>query len=104
MPAVPYVEHHLSGSVVFTLHPRYVDVKPIGRGAYGLVASARDAGAGNRMVAVKKISNVFQDLTDGKRIVREVKLLRHFASTGVIHENIIGERERVCLSVPRPPL
>lgn len=35
-------------------------------------------------VAIKKVPKVFQDLVDGKRILREIKLLRHFN-----HENII---------------
>jgi len=38
----------------------------------------------NTKVAIKKIPKVFQDLVDGKRILREIKLLRHFQ-----HENII---------------
>lgn len=36
-------------------------------------------------VAIKRISRVFQDLIDAKRILREIKLLRHFGK----HENII---------------
>lgn len=38
-----------------------------------------------RQVAIKKIGEVFSDLVDAKRIVREIKLLRHFDG----HENII---------------
>jgi mitogen-activated protein kinase 1/3 len=33
-------------------------------------------------VAIKKVTNAFQDLVDAKRILREMKLLRHFN-----HEN-----------------
>merc|ERR1712183_362847 len=40
---------------------------------------------GNRKVAVKKITDAFHDLIDGKRILREVKLLRCFK-----HDNIIS--------------
>jgi len=36
-------------------------------------------------VAIKKIKDTFADLVDAKRILREIKLLRHFNS----HENII---------------
>lgn len=39
-----------------------------------------------RQVAIKKIGDVFSDLVDAKRIVREIKLLRHFDG----HENIIN--------------
>jgi hypothetical protein len=37
----------------------------------------------NPQVAIKKVSNAFQDLIDAKRILREMKLLRHFN-----HENV----------------
>jgi len=43
-------------------------------------------------VAIKKISNAFDDLVDAKRIVREIKLLKFFD-----HENIIS-----LLDVQRP--
>jgi serine/threonine protein kinase len=36
-------------------------------------------------VAIKKVGRVFKDLTDAKRIVREIKLMRHFE-----HENLVG--------------
>jgi hypothetical protein len=36
-------------------------------------------------VAIKKVGRVFKDLTDAKRIVREIKLMRHFD-----HENVRG--------------
>ncbi|CAN0565441.1 unnamed protein product, partial [Ectocarpus sp. 12 AP-2014] len=39
-----------------------------------------------RQVAIKKVGDVFSDLVDAKRIVREIKLLRHFDG----HENIIA--------------
>lgn len=37
----------------------------------------------NKKVAIKKVTNAFQDLVDAKRILREMKLLRHFK-----HENV----------------
>lgn len=36
-------------------------------------------------VAIKKVRRVFSDLVDAKRILRELKLLRHFRH----HENIV---------------
>ncbi|KAF1321106.1 Cmgc/mapk protein kinase, partial [Globisporangium splendens] len=39
-----------------------------------------------RKVAIKKITDVFDDLTDAKRILREMKLLRHLG----VHENVIN--------------
>ncbi|KAJ0410820.1 hypothetical protein ATCC90586_010143 [Pythium insidiosum] len=61
---------------VFTLDRRYRLLKSIGTGAYGAVISASDV-VGHRSVAIKKITNIFDDLVDAKRILREVRLLRH---------------------------
>jgi len=58
-------------------------VKKVGSGAYGCVASFKNKENGEKL-AVKKITNAFGDLVDGKRILREVKLLRQLD-----HENII---------------
>lgn len=55
---------------------RYVFANTLGRGAYGVVFSAKDTHT-NRLVAVKKISGLFDDLTDAKRIIREIRLLRN---------------------------
>ena len=52
--------------------------------AYGVVCSALDKVTG-RKVAIKKVPKAFDDLVDAKRILREIKLLRHFK-----HENIVG--------------
>lgn len=68
----------------FFLDTRYRNLKPIGDGSYGFVCSADDTLA-NRRVAIKKIGDTFCDLVDAKRILREIKLLRHFIG----HENII---------------
>ncbi|RNF06725.1 mitogen-activated protein kinase, putative,protein kinase [Trypanosoma rangeli] len=55
--------------------PQRYEVKGIvGRGAYGIVCSAVDRRTGDA-VAIKKMSNIFGDVVDGKRILREVKLL-----------------------------
>jgi serine/threonine protein kinase len=72
------------GYNTFYIDRRYTNLKEIGDGSYGIVASALDNSTG-RMVAIKKIKNCFADLVDAKRILRELKLLRHFNS----HENII---------------
>lgn len=64
--------------------PKHLElVKKVGSGAYGCVASFKDTKTGEKL-AVKKITNAFDDLVDGKRILREVKLLRAFD-----HDNII---------------
>lgn len=70
---------------VFEVRSHYVNLRPVGGGSYGIVCSAEDTLRG-RKVAIKKITDVFDDLTDAKRILREMKLLRHLG----IHENIIN--------------
>jgi len=80
-------------SCKFTIDARYVPIKPIGKGAYGVVCSAEDASS-NSKVAIKKITDAFDDLIDAKRILREIRILRHFD-----HENVIGIRDML-----NPPL
>jgi hypothetical protein len=70
-----YVDHRI-GSTVFSVHPRYVDLKPIGRGAYGLVCGARDTLSG-RSVAIKKLTRVFGDLVNFVSGGRGVYLAEH---------------------------
>ncbi|KAG6470639.1 hypothetical protein ZIOFF_071716 [Zingiber officinale] len=47
----------------------------IGKGSYGVVAAAIDTHTGER-VAIKKINDVFEHVSDATRILREIKLLR----------------------------
>ncbi|KAG8086438.1 hypothetical protein GUJ93_ZPchr0010g8284 [Zizania palustris] len=54
---------------------RYKIQEIIGKGSYGVVCSAIDQHTGNK-VAIKKIQNIFEHLSDAARILREVKLLR----------------------------
>lgn len=56
----------------------------LGRGAYGCVAEFEDTTRGE-LVAIKRIGDVFDDLEEARRILREIKLLRHFRnSEGII--------------------
>lgn len=71
----------------FLVDKRYTPIKLIGRGAYGVVISGWDSVTGKK-IAIKKIPRAFDDLVDARRILREVKLLRHFK-----HDNIIGLRD-----------
>lgn len=92
----------------FEIDSCYVPIKPVGRGAYGVVCSAKqtsssssrmdtDAGANESSssgkVAIKKVSCAFQNSTDSRRILREIKILRQFK-----HENIIALKD-----IMRPP-
>lgn len=67
----------------FRVDPRYSFTKTLGVGAYGVVCSALDAVSG-RNVAIKKVTGVFDDQTDAKRIIREIRLL-----SCMQHENIL---------------
>ena len=66
------------------LPSHYQPLKPIGKGAYGIVCSAVDTSTGER-VAVKRISGAFDNTVDAKRTLREIMLLRQLR-----HENIIA--------------
>jgi serine/threonine protein kinase len=61
--------------VTFEVDTNYEVIKAIGFGAYGLVCSAKDLET-KEYVAIKKIPKIFDDLVDGKRVLREMKLLR----------------------------
>ncbi|XP_062180501.1 mitogen-activated protein kinase 17-like isoform X2 [Phragmites australis] len=54
---------------------RYEVSEVIGKGSYGVVAAAVDTQTGER-VAIKKIVDVFDHVSDATRILREIKLLR----------------------------
>ena len=62
---------------------RYTDVQLIGQGAYSVVARATDSRK-NMPVAIKRISEVFYDAHEAKKVLREIRLLRDFR-----HPNII---------------
>ncbi|CAJ1964407.1 unnamed protein product [Sphenostylis stenocarpa] len=47
----------------------------IGKGSYGVVCSAIDTHTGEK-VAIKKIHDIFEHISDADRILREIKLLR----------------------------
>ena len=64
---------------------RHKNLKMIGAGAYGLVCKATDTVTGEE-VAIKKVRDVFTDLVDAKRILRELKLLMHLGNiTNIVH-------------------
>lgn len=85
--ATPGKHYFTLWRTIFEVDLRYIPVKPIGKGAYGIVCSAHDLGSGMK-VAIKRITNVFENTTDARRTLREIKLLRH-----LFHENIIGVKD-----------
>lgn len=72
---------------LFEIDTKYTPIKPIGKGAYGVVCSARNAETGEK-IAIKKIGNAFENATDARRTLREIRLLRH-----LYHENIIAVKD-----------
>lgn len=70
----------------FNVAPRYTDLTYIGEGAYGMVVSATDNFARDK-VAIKKISP-FEHQTYCQRTLREIKILSRFR-----HENVIDIRD-----------
>jgi serine/threonine protein kinase len=69
---------------------RYTVHELIGKGSYGVVCSATDNVTGER-VAIKKIQNVFDNVADATRILREITLLRL-----IKHPDVV-EIKHICL-------
>ncbi|KAL0718665.1 hypothetical protein Bca4012_067988 [Brassica carinata] len=81
-------KHYFSmWQTLFEIDTKYVPIKPIGRGAYGIVCSSVNRET-NERVAIKKIHNVFQNRIDALRTLRELKLLRHLR-----HDNVIALKD-----------
>lgn len=82
-----YVRYNVFG-ILFEVSNKYVPpIRPIGRGAYGLVCASVNADT-REEVAIKKIGNAFDNRVDAKRTLREIKLLRHMD-----HENVIAIKD-----------
>jgi len=77
------VEYNTGGEK-FVLYDYYAPTGILGSGAYASVCAAINKKTG-RSVAIKKNKRVFQQLSDAKRILREVKLLAFFD-----HDDVVG--------------
>lgn len=62
---------------------RYTIHEVIGKGSYGVVCSATDNTTGEK-VAIKKITDVFEHVSDATRILREIMLLRHLKHPDIV--------------------
>ena len=71
------------GGIPFRLQKHFSIIKKIGQGAYGIVCEIIDRRS-QRHYAVKKCTNMFQNLIVAKQTLREIKLVRL-----LIHQNII---------------
>lgn len=83
-----------SMDVNFEVGEEYEVIETIGTGAYGVVSSAQRRDNGQK-VAIKKIPNAFEVLTNAKRTLRELKILKHFK-----HDNIIAIKDILQPSLP----
>lgn len=90
-PVIKLYEFH---GQKFAVDARYDCTRMLGHGAYGMVVSAVDTSNGEK-VAIKKIRSVFEDLVDGKRILREVKLLGFLR-----HQNLLRLKDMMRPSDP----
>ncbi|KAL9434488.1 hypothetical protein AB3S75_029181 [Citrus x aurantiifolia] len=87
-----YAQYNVYGNL-FEVSSKYVPpIRPIGRGAYGIVCAAVNSET-REEVAIKKIGNAFDNIIDARRTLREIKLLRHME-----HENVITIKDII-----RPP-
>ena len=62
---------------------RYEPVKVLGAGSYGKVIEAIDK-VTKKKVAIKKINELFVDLVDSKRVLREITLLRFMKNRFIV--------------------
>ena len=69
---------------VYPVGPDFELIKEIGRGSYGTVVRAKHKLSG-KTVAIKKLSNVFNNQGDSKRLLREAFLLTKMGR----HPNIV---------------
>eukprot|EP00906_Rhabdomonas_costata_P013892 RCo019914 len=67
----------------FDVPTKYKLTKAVGFGAYGFVCASVNS-ENNQKYAIKKCQNIFHEIEDGKRILREIKLLTFFK-----HENLL---------------
>ncbi|XP_074591300.1 mitogen-activated protein kinase 4-like [Curcuma longa] len=79
--------YYFMWQTLFEIDTKYEPIKPIGRGAYGIVCSSINRET-NEKVAIKRIHNVFDNRVDALRTLRELKLLRHLR-----HENVIALKD-----------
>merc|ERR1719163_1845641 len=81
------------------LPPRYQVRQYIGTGSYGHVVEAYDSEE-DRLVAIKRVDRIFEDLIDCKRILREIAILSSLVNDSVVRlydvcvpEDLVGFNE-----------
>ncbi|KAG5510284.1 hypothetical protein JKF63_07612 [Porcisia hertigi] len=75
--------YNVSGAP-FEVPAKYTLLKILGMGAYGIACSCLNSETGEK-VSIKKCRDVFRDVEDGKRVLREIAMMRFFS-----HENLLS--------------
>ena len=71
---------------------KYEPLKVLGSGSYGQVIQARNKET-NKIVAIKRVMGLFEDLIDTKRILREITLLRFMKNQFIVElQDIIYDK------------
>jgi len=80
---------------VFNVDRKYVPIKALGKGAYGVVCAAKNRETGAK-VAIKRIAPMCASPVDGKHTLREVRLMRWLGK----HANIISLKDLIVNAEP----
>lgn len=80
-------QYYTIWKTLFEVDVKYVPIKPLGRGSYGVVCSSMDMETYEK-VAIKKICNIFGSPLVALRTLTEIKLLGH-----IQHENVIALKD-----------
>ncbi|ORC86853.1 mitogen-activated protein kinase 3, partial [Trypanosoma theileri] len=72
------------GGSQFEVPKKYTLLKILGMGAYGIACSCLNEETQDK-VSIKKCRDVFRDLEDGKRVLREVAMMRFFHHENLLH-------------------
>lgn len=72
---------------LFEVDRKYIPIKPIGIGSYGVVCSSYNRKT-NEKVAIKKIDDVFASQVNALRTLRELMVLRR-----IKHENVVALKD-----------
>ncbi|KAL6962379.1 Cyclin-dependent kinase 7, partial [Sarracenia purpurea var. burkii] len=84
----PWAKHYCTiWQTSFEIDTKYITIKPIGRGSYGVMGSAINRETKEK-VAIKKITDVFGNNVNALRTLREHKLMRP-----IWHENVIAMKD-----------
>ncbi|KAK8810444.1 hypothetical protein WA158_007019 [Blastocystis sp. Blastoise] len=67
---------YTTSSTPFIIQSKYINPRVIGQGGYGVVISVEDSQT-HKTVAIKKVPHVLDSIGEGKRILREIEILRH---------------------------